>query len=380
MAGRADVSGLELRSKITAAGELQLWLETVVQPEPAADEVLIRVEAAPINPSDLGLMLGPADLSTIRAGGTFDRPTITALIPTMRRAALAGRFDEPMRVGSEGAGTVIRAGEQGRAMRGRAVAARTDGMYAQYRIAKTSDCILLPAGKTPRDGASAFVNPLTALGMVETMRREGHTALVHTAAASNLGQMLNRVCLADGIPLVNIVRSTEQVELLRAIGAKYVLDSTAAGFVGDLTNALAKTGATLAFDAIGGGTLVATILACMETAAERKSTTYSRYGSPIHKHAYVYGSLDVRPTEIARNFGLAWGIGGWLVTWFLEKIGPVDALRLRDRVAAELSTTFASRYSAEISLAQALSPAVIAAYSKRATGQKFLIRPNEGVD
>jgi NADPH:quinone reductase-like Zn-dependent oxidoreductase len=239
--------------------------------------------------------------------------------------------------------------------------------------------MVLPEGTTPKEGASAFINPLTALGMVEAMRREGHTALVHTAAASNLGQMLNRVCLADGIALVNVVRNTKQAGILREIGAKYVLDSTTPTFVSELTDALAETGATLAFDAVGGGTLAATILSSMEKAAGRKATTYNRYGSPIHKQVYIYGILDTGPTEIDRSFGMAWGVGGWLLTWFMQKIGPQDAQRLRDRVAAELTTTFASHYTTEISLAHALSPDVIAAYSKRATGEKYLITPNKSV-
>ena len=379
MADVADVSGLELRSKITSGGELELWLEDVTTPELAADEVVIRVEASPINPSDLGVLLGPADLSTIRSGGTSDRPTATASIPRSRMTGVAGRLDESMLVGNEGAGVVVKAGADLQGLIGRTLATRTLGMYAQYRVAKASECLVLPEGTTPKEGASAFINPLTALGMVETMRREGHTALVHTAAASNLGQMLNRVCLADGIALVNVVRNTKQAGILREIGAKYVLDSTTPTFVSELTDALAETGATLAFDAVGGGTLAATILSSMEKAAGRKATTYNRYGSPIHKQVYIYGILDTGPTEIDRSFGMAWGVGGWLLTWFMQKIGPQDAQRLRDRVAAELTTTFASHYTAEISLAQALSPDVIAAYSKRATGEKYLITPNKSV-
>jgi NADPH:quinone reductase len=244
MADVADVSGLELRSKITSGGELELWLEEVTTPELAADEVVIRVEASPINPSDLGVLLGPADLSTIRSGGTGDRPTATASIPPSRMAGVAGRLDESMLVGNEGAGVVVKAGADLQALIGRTLATRTLGMYAQYRVAKASECMVLPEGTTPKEGASAFINPLTALGMVETMRREGHTALVHTAAASNLGQMLNRVCLADGIALVNVVRNTKQAGILREIGAKHVLDSTTPTFVSDLTDALAETGAT----------------------------------------------------------------------------------------------------------------------------------------
>jgi NADPH:quinone reductase len=372
----AKLSGFELRSKVTSGGKLELSLEEAVVPEPAADEVVVRVEAAPINPSDLGMLLGPADAATFSAGGTAERPTATAVVPQSRLAAVAGRLDQAMLVGNEGAGVVIAAGAEALAWVGRRVATRTFGMYAQYRVARMADCLLLPHGATARQGASAFINPLTALGMVETLRREGHSALVHTAAASSLGHMLNRLCQADNIPLVNIVRSAEQVAILRGIGARYVLDSTSPDFAAALTDAVAETNATLAFDAIGGGTLVATILSCMEKAASRRATSYNRYGSSTHKQVYIYGGLDLRPTELSRNFGMAWGVGGWLMTWFLQKIGSRDTQRLRERVAAELTTTFATHYTAEISLTEALAPAVIAAYNKRATGEKYLITPN----
>jgi NADPH2:quinone reductase len=372
----ADLSGLELRSRITSGGKLELWLEQVTVPEPAAGEVVIRVEAAPINPSDLALLLGPADLATLVGGGTADRPTVTADVPQARLAGVAARLDQGLLVGNEGAGVIVAAGPDTGALLGRRVATVTSGMYAQYRVAKASGCLLLPEGATSRQGASAFVNPLTALGMTETMRREGHSALIHTAAASNLGQMLVRLCRADGIPLINIVRSSHQVALLRELGAKYVLDSTSATFKHDLTESIVETNATLAFDAISGGTLIGTILTCMERALLRKMTAYDRYGSPIHKQVYVYGVLDTGPTELYRNFGMAWGVSGWLMTWFYQKIGREAARKLRERVAAELTTIFASHYTAEISLAEALTPSVIAAYNKRATGEKYLITPN----
>lgn len=372
-------SGLELRSMITRDGRLELWLEEVSTPEPAADEVVLRVEATPINPSDLGMLLGPADVTTLRAGGTPTRPTATASVPSARLASVAARLDKPMLVGNEGAGVVIEAGANARQLMGRVVAALASGMYAQYRVAKLSDCLVLPEGTTPQAGAAAFVNPLTVLCMIDTLRREGHTALVHTAAASNLGQMLQRLCRDEAVALVNIVRSASQVALLRDLGAKYVLDSTTASFADDLTEAVAETGATLGFDAIGGGSLAATILSSMEKAQSRKLTAYNRYGSPVHKQVYIYGGLDLRPTELPRTFGMAWGVGGWLMPWYLQKIGQRDAQRLRERVAAELTTTFASHYTAEISLSEVLSPPVVAAYNKRATGEKYLITPNRGV-
>jgi NADPH2:quinone reductase len=289
------------------------------------------------------------------------------------------RLDVALPVGNEGAGVVIKVGSDVQSLIGRTVAARGggQGMYSQYRVQKARDCLVLPEGASPRDGASAFINPLTVLGMVETMRREGHKALVHTAAASNVGQMLNRVCQADSVPLVNIVRSQAQANLLRKMGARHVVDSTSPDFRPALIAALAETGATLAFDAIGGGTMAAIILAAMEEVANAGSTTYSRYGSPVHKQVYIYGVLNPGPKVIEGNLGTAWGIGGWLMTWFYQKIGPDAAKRLRDRVAAELTTTFASHYTAEISLTEALSPDVIAAYSRLATGEKYLIVPNE---
>jgi NADPH2:quinone reductase len=229
-----------------------------------------------------------------------------------------------------------------------------------------------------RQGAAAFINPLTALGMTETMRREGHGALVHTAAASNLGQMLNRLCLRDGIPLVNIVRSATQKALLGDQGARYVLDSSTPAFAAKLVDALAETGATLAFDAIGGGRTASDILVAMEQVASRSLTTYSRYGSPVRKQVYVYGMLDPGPKVIEGPVGMSWNVGGWLMTWFYQALDPADVARLRDRVVAELGTTFASNYTAEIGLAEALSPEVIRAYARRATGEKYLIVPQRG--
>jgi NADPH:quinone reductase-like Zn-dependent oxidoreductase len=374
----SDSTYLQLRSLITAGGELQLSLKRAPVPEPAADEVLIRIEAAPINPSDLALLLGPADLATARVGGTADEPTLTATIRPKALDAIAGRADQSMVVGNEGAGVVVKAGANAQALLGKTVAALGGGMFSQYRVVKAAACLVLPEGTKPSEGASCFVNPLTALSMVENMRRENHVALVHTAAASNLGQMLNKICLKDGVPLVNIVRSPEQVATLRNIGAKYVCDSTSPDFMAELTEAIAATGATLAFDAVGGGKLANQILICMEAAINRKVTSYSRYGSAVHKQVYSYGVLDTRPIEIDRsNVGMAWSISGWLLTYFLEKIGPQATQKLRERIVAELKTTFASHYTAEISLAEALRPEVIEAYNRRATGEKFLINPNK---
>ena len=372
-------NGLQLRSLIRKSGELEISLVDVPTPEPGPDEVVVRVEAAPINPSDLGLLIGAADMSTAKASGGKDAPVITAKVPEGAMRAMAGRLDESMPVGNEGAGVVIKTGssDAAKALMGKTVAMIGGAMYAQYRTLKVRECLPLSAGTTPAEGASCFVNPLTALGMTETMRREGHKALVHTAAASNLGQMLNKICIKDGIPLVNIVRSKEQADILHKIGAKHVVDSSAPSFLGDLTNALVETGATIAFDAIGGGKLASQILTAMEIAINKTAKDYSRYGSNVHKQVYVYGGLDIRPIELPRGFGMAWGVGGWLLFPFLMKIGQADGAKLRQRVVDELKTTFASHYTKVVSLSEALDPANIAVYAKRATGEKFLIAPNK---
>jgi NADPH2:quinone reductase len=373
--------GLQLRSLIRRSGELELSVVALETPRPQADEVVVRVEATPINPSDLGLLFGAADMSAATASGTAARPIVTARIPEGRIKSMAGRLDQSLPVGNEGAGVVIAAGSSSaaQALLGRAVALFGGAMYSQYRCVKVGQCLILPEGTAPADAASCFVNPLTALGMVETMRREGHSALVHTAAASNLGQMLNRICIAENIGLVNVVRTQEQQDLLKAMDAHYVCNTGSPTFIQDLTEGIIATGATLAFDAIGGGALAGQILTCMEAALTRSATEYSRYGSATHKQLYIYGALDLTPTVLSRNFGFAWSIGGWLLWPFLQRIGPAAAEKLRQRIVAELKTTFASHYTKVISLAEALSLEEIAAYSKRATGAKYLIDPNKGI-
>jgi NADPH:quinone reductase-like Zn-dependent oxidoreductase len=370
-------SGLELRSLIKSSGELEISLQQVAIPAPGPGEVVVRIEAAPINPSDLGLLLGAADPASAKISGSGASSVVTATVPQANMKAMGGRLDESMAVGNEGAGTVVKAGssEAAQALLGKTVALIGGAMYAQYRVIKAKECLPLPEGTTATEGASCFVNPLTSLGMVETMKREGHTALVHTAAASNLGQMLNKICQKDGIDLVNIVRSDEQEKLLRGIGAKYVCNSTSPTFIEDLTAALIATNATLAFDATGGGKLQGQILQAMEVAAVKAMKVYSRYGSTTHKQVYVYGRLDLRPIEFVPA-GMAWGMGGWLLFPFLQKIGAADAARLRARVVAELKTTFASHYTKVISLEGVLQLDNLRAYAKRATGEKYLINPN----
>jgi NADPH2:quinone reductase len=374
-------TGLQLLSNLKKSGQLELSLAEVPIAEPKPDEVVVRVEASPINPSDLGLLLAGADMSAARSTGTAARPVVSAEVGLELLRAMAGRLDQALPVGNEGAGVVVGAGSapEAQALLGKTVALIGGAMYAQYRVMKAALCLQLPPGTTPAEGASCFVNPLTALGMLGTMRLESHKALVHTAAASNLGQMLVKLCNEDGVSLVNIVRKPEQEALLRGIGAKFVCNMTAPTFREDLTQALVETGATLAFDAIGGGKQAGQILACMEIAANKTAKEYSRYGSTTHKQVYIYGGLDRAPTEFNRAFGMAWGIGGWLLTPFLQKIGAEAGQKLRERVAREIKTTFASRYTREVSLAEALRLDEIAVYAKQATGEKYLINPSKGM-
>ncbi|MGI9328562.1 MAG: zinc-binding dehydrogenase [Pseudomonadales bacterium] len=368
----------QLVSTISSAGELELKLRQVPVPEPSEHEVLVQIGAAPINPSDLGLLFGLADISAAKFSGSGADAVVRAPVPEKLRPAMAPRADQTLPVGNEGAGTVVAAGgaAEAQALLGATVAVLGGAMYSQYRVLKAKECLPLPVGTSAVEGASCFVNPLTALGMVETMKAEGHTALVHTAAASNLGQMLNKICIADGVGLVNIVRKPEQVALLGELGAKYVCNSSEPDFMATLTDALAATGATVAFDATGGGRLTDQILTAMEAALSRNAAEFSRYGSTTHKQVYIYGGLDRGPTQLNRGYGMAWGIGGWLLPPFLQKIGPEAAQGLRERVAAEIKTTFASSYTHEVSLAEALSQAALAEYSQQATGRKYLVRPD----
>jgi len=370
-------TALQIQSLLREDRVLEVRLAEVPVPAPAADEVLVRVEAAPINPSDLGLLFGTADMTTARATGTPERPVIEADVPEHAMRMMAGRVGQALPVGNEGAGTVVAAGDDpaAQALMGRTVGVFGGELYSQYRCVKASQCLPLHEGTTAEQGASCFVNPMTALGMVETMTMEGHKALVHTAAASNLGQMLNRICIADGVPLVNIVRKPEQEALLRDLGAAHVVNSSADSFTDDLTAALRETGATLAFDAIGGGRLAGTILGCMEAVAVEQMDAYSRYGSDVFKQVYIYGALDFAPTSISRNFGFSWALGGWLLPNFLQRAGGERMQRMQRRVADELTSTFASHYTARVSLAEALTLEALSVYGRQATGQKFLVTP-----
>lgn len=369
----------QMISTLSKDGELKLELVEKGMPTPKADQILVRVEASPINPSDHGVMFGYVNMSGAKGSGSGKDAVLTAPANDLAMRMMKGRLDQPLTLGNEGAGTVVAAGESeyAQSLMGKTVAVMGGGMYGQYRIVPAMMAMPLQDGHTAKDGASSFVNPLTALCFIETMKKEGHSAIIHTAAASNLGQMLNRICQADGVNLINIVRRQEQVDLLKNMGAKYVVNSSDDSFMADLIDAIAETGASLAFDATGGGTLASSILTAMESAAARTAKDYSIYGSTHHKQVYLYGALDPSPTTLTRGYGMAWGVGGWLLPNFLAKAGMETAVRLRTRVAAELKTTFASHYTDEISLAEALDPKIVAQYNAKSTGQKFLILPQK---
>ena len=378
MSSGVPSEGLQLRSTVKADGTVEVALVRAPIPHPKADEVVVRIEASPINPSDLGLLFAGADLKRARAGGTAELPTVSAPLAPEQLRGVAARVGQAMPVGNEGAGTVVAAGSsaQAQALLGKVVGVLGGEMYSQYRCLKISQCQPFPPGVSPSQGAAWFINPLTALCMLETLRREGHRALVHTAAASNLGRMLVLLCRAEGVPLVNVVRRPEQVAALSELGATHVCDSSQPIFRESLAAAIAETGATLAFDAVGGGTLASEILFAMEAAAARSRPGFRRYGTTVHKQLYIYGSLDSGPTVLHRTWGLSWGIGGWLVMNFLERLSSDEVARLRARAVAELTTTFASHFSEEVSLSEMLRPDRIAVYARRATGSKYLVRPN----
>jgi NADPH:quinone reductase-like Zn-dependent oxidoreductase len=371
-------NSLELRSLVTEQGELHLSLADVPLPSLTPGDVLVRVEAAPINPSDLGLLLAGADVTSATVEGASEHRVVTAPLADGALRFLAARVGKSLSVGNEGAGTVVAAGSspEAESLVGRTVAVAGGSMYSQFRVVNASMCLVLPPGTSAEEGASSFVNPLTALGMIETMRREGHTGIVHTAGASNLGQMLVKLSLEEDVPLVAIVRKPEQVELLRSIGAVHVCDSSSSSFMPDLIEALSATSATIAFDAIGGGKLVSYILTAMEAAANASAQGYSRYGSTVHKQVYIYGGLDPSPTTLTRSFGFAWGLGGWLLTPFLGTLDPHTFNRLRSRVAEGLKTTFASSYTGSVSLTGLLDPHVLSSTAKQATGEKYLVAPH----
>jgi NADPH:quinone reductase-like Zn-dependent oxidoreductase len=368
----------QLFTLISSEGKLNIFLKDVDIPAPKPHEVIVRIEAAPINPSDMWPMFGPANLEDAQLSG--DKKTLSAPVHPGLLPHIKSRLDQELPIGNEGAGTVVAAGdsEAAQSLMGKTVAILSGAAYAQYCCVPAQSCIVHNEGTSASDAASSFVNPLTALGMVETMRTEGHSALVHTAAASSLGQMLNKVCLAQDVPLVNIVRNQQQVEILKKIGAKTICDSTSETFKVDLYKAIDETAATLAFDAIGGGDLVSDILSAMEKSGSKDAVGFNTYGSESNKQAYIYGGLDFSPTTLNRTYGMTWAIGGWLLMRFLGKLKPQQIGQLQKQVADEIKTTFASEFTDELSFEQAMTPETILQYNAKKTGEKYLINPNKG--
>jgi NADPH2:quinone reductase len=370
-AGIAPTRGRSLRSTISSSGELRLAVIEGDVPELGAGQVLIAVEASPINPSDLGVLLGAVSPGALEPDGS----DLLGAVPEATLPFYRDRLDKTLPVGNEGAGTVIAAGPEASAMVGRRVATFGGSMWADYRVADAGAVVELPDDVSTAEGAALFINPLTALSMVETMRAEGHSALVHTAAASNLGQMLVRICAADGVGLVNIVRRAEQAEVLRELGAEHVVDSSQPDFPDQLTEAIRQTGATLAFDAIGGGSPASDILTAMER-AQPPLESWTPYGTTVPKQVYIYGSLDFSATVIERRFGLSWDVGGYLLTNALGRLGAEAIGRMRARVLAEAKTTFASGYARTIGLGDVLHPDNLTVCARRSTGSKYLIDPS----
>ena len=366
---------IQMQSCVHESGTVECTLVEIELPEPGPDDVLVEIEAAPINPSDLGLMFGAADMSTLRAAERDGQPAVLMDVPDAAMRAMAPRIGHWMAVGNEGSGRVIAAGKSdaAQALMGQRVGMFGGEMYAGHRCLPASQCMAFPENISAEQAASCFVNPMTALGFMETRLMEGQQAIVQTAAASNLGQMLLRLCQADDVPLVNIVRSDEQVALLKSKGAEWVLNSQAESFMKDLIAALVATGATLAFDAIGGGRGVNRILTAMEIAAA-KTGPWSRYGSEELKQAYIYGQLDLGATELTRGYGWVWSVSGWLLTPFMKRAGPEVVARMQQRVLEEIDTTFASHYSSRLSLAEAITVEAVEDYCARKTGQKTLLR------
>jgi NADPH2:quinone reductase len=377
----SDNSSKEIRSTLTNEGILELSIVNVERPVPGDDEVLLKIEASPINPSDLALLITfAADLDSLSVSGEGDQTVASIKLHPGLLGALKPRMGQSMQVGNEGGGVVIDAGANAKHLIGKTVGVAGGAMYSQYRCVPAQSCLVMNEGTTSMQAASSFVNPLTALAFVETMRLENHTALLNTAAASNLGQMLVKICKDDGVPLINVVRKPEQVETLKKLGAEYICDTSADSFMDDLVNAIVATGCTLGFDATGGGNggkLPGQILTAMEIAANKTATEYSRYGSDTYKQVYIYGGLDMSPTVLNRAFGLQWGLGGWLLTPMIGRIGMERFGQMRQRVAAEINTTFASHYTQEISLAEMLQPEIIRGYAKQATGAKYLVNPHK---
>jgi len=370
----------QLFTTVTNDSKLVLSVEPFDVPEPKDHEVVVEMQAVPINPSDLGLLTAPANIDTLRTETVGGHPALVADIDPAMAPYFSGRAGQKLPAGNEGAGKVVAAGssDEAQALLGKTVSMVGGEMYRSHRVMAAMMCVPMPDGAAAKEGASLFVNPMTAQGFVNTMRAEGHEALVHTAAASNLGQMLAKLCLKEGVPLVAIVRNDAQAKILTDIGLTHVIDSSKDDFMPKLIDALAETGATLGFDAIGGGKMANYILLAMEQAAAKRGAEFSVYGSTVDKQVYIYGRLDTGETILTSGYGLYWGVGGWLLTPHLEKVGMERMVEMRMFSVAERNGIFASEYTSEISLTDMLDPEICKAYDKKATGEKFLVVPTLG--
>ena len=367
----------QIVSTATAAGELVLSIVENEIPTPNDDEVVVEMEAAPINPSDMFPLLGFADYSKGELVTDGNEQKMVAPVPPQFVDAMRARLDQTLPVGNEGSGRVIAAGANVKHLEGKLVSLVTGQCYQQFVKAPAFMCLPHKDDTSAEEAASSYVNPLTALGFVETLKAEGHKAMAHTAAASNLGQMVLKLCLQEGIDLICIIRSDEQAKILKDLGAKYVINSNDDDFKDQLVDAMAETGATLAFDAIGAGDMADTLLASMERALSRNASGLNTYGSDQHKQVYIYGRLAQGPVTLGQSYGMHWGVGGWLLTPFLQKIGMEKMGELQARVANEIKTTFSSNITDTLSLSEAIDPANIARYMPKKTGEKYLIKPQK---
>jgi NADPH:quinone reductase-like Zn-dependent oxidoreductase len=364
-------TGKQLFSTL-ADGKLTVEVVDTEFADPTGNQVLVQMEAAPINPSDLAILTSAADLENAEySDGKF-----IADMPEPFYSAQKGRHGLRMPAGNEGAGTVVAAGEgeMAQALMGQRVACVPGNAYSQYCIADAAMC--LPLGDiSSEEGASAFVNPMTALGFVETARMEEQGAIIHTAAASNLGQMLIKICQEDDIPLVNIVRKAEHVDMLSGLGATHIVNSSDDDFSKQLRQAIETTDAYLGFDPIGGGQAVDNCFKAMEQVAVKKMSEFSRYGSDQQKKMYIYGRLDLGPTILTPAYGFGWTLSGWLLTPFLQMAGMETIIRMRQRVLDGLTTTFASSYKRKVSLEEMLTRDAVLDYREMKTGEKYLVTP-----
>ena len=378
MTGTVPETNLRIVSTVTASGEVRIELDETPPARPGDGQLLLRVEAVPLNPSDLMPMLAGGNPADARFEGSPERPVVTVPLTPQLAQAGAARVGLPLAPGLGGAGTVVAAGKGAEALLGKRVAFLTIAMgaLARYCTVALEECVELPDDISAAEGADVFCNPLTALAMVETLRQTGQRAMIHTAAASNLGKMLVRICKEDGIPLVNIVRRGEQAEMLRALGATHICDSSQPGFADELGRAVADTGATVAFDAIGGGVMADRLLTAMEAAAAARMGGFSPYGSQDMKRVYIYGLLDGSPTMLPRaGYGMIWAVEGWAMPPVLARAGAERTGALVQRVVAGLTGTFASDFAQSVSLAGALSRDAMLRYCAKTTGGKYLVIP-----